>query len=106
LKKFLRVLPHVALLVFTATAQQAHSECRRVGTATIRCTLNVDETLGGCSVVHESQPGIGLGDAALRISRVWKLRPKVVDGKPAPSLFQRTLVFDDPPGCLARAADD
>jgi protein TonB len=36
----------------------------------------------GCSVVSEDPADYGFGDAALKLSRLFKMRPKTADGAP------------------------
>ncbi len=54
----------------------------REGRATISCTVKANGTLEGCSVVSEDPPDMGFGDATLRASRLFKMRPQTRDGQP------------------------
>jgi protein TonB len=52
------------------------------GTATISCTVNARGTLDNCSVVSENPPEAGFGDATLKASKLFKMRPLSKDGAP------------------------
>ncbi len=52
------------------------------GKATISCTVNVSGTLQGCAVVAEHPPGSGFGQAAVMLAGSFKMKPRMVDGKP------------------------
>ena len=52
------------------------------GRASIACTVNARGTLEGCSVVSEDPGDAGFGDAALRMSKLFKMRPMTRDGSP------------------------
>ena len=54
----------------------------REGRATIRCQVTASGTLTGCSVTSEDPSDMGFGDAAMRMSRLFKMRPKTNDGRP------------------------
>ena len=38
-------------------------------------------TLAGCSVVSEDPPNFGFGEAALKISKFFRMKPKQIDGQ-------------------------
>ena len=50
------------------------------GSAKIRCVVTVDGTLDQCAVVEESPPDSGYGAAALRASKLFHMRPRLVGG--------------------------
>jgi protein TonB len=52
------------------------------GRATITCTVNARGTLEGCSVVSEEPGDVGFGDAAMKLSKLFKMRPMSRDGQP------------------------
>lgn len=52
------------------------------GSATISCRVTARGTLEGCSVTAESPADMGFGDAAMRMSRLFKMRPQTKDGQP------------------------
>ena len=51
------------------------------GVATISCTVTAKGTLAGCSVSGEDPSGFGFGEAALKISRFFRMKPKQIDGQ-------------------------
>ncbi|HTX48237.1 MAG TPA: energy transducer TonB [Caulobacteraceae bacterium] len=52
------------------------------GHATISCTVNVDGSVSDCRVMSQSPPDDGFGDAALKLSKLFKMRPQTRDGVP------------------------
>jgi TonB family protein len=52
------------------------------GRAVIRCRVKADGTLSDCVVVHEAPRGWGFGRAALKMSRLFRMRPATVEGRP------------------------
>ena len=52
------------------------------GKATIACTVSARGTLESCSVSDETPADMGFGDAALKISKFFKMRPQQKDGQP------------------------
>ncbi|MBN9319008.1 MAG: energy transducer TonB [Caulobacterales bacterium] len=52
------------------------------GSATLRCIVTATGTLQNCEVVSETPADYGFGDAALRLSRLFKMRPQTSDGNP------------------------
>ena len=52
------------------------------GAATLRCTVSARGDVGGCIVMSETPAGLGFGDAALKLSRFFKLSPRTEDGQP------------------------
>ena len=52
------------------------------GKATISCTVNSRGLLEGCSIVSEDPSDQGFGDAAIKMSKLFKMRPMSKDGQP------------------------
>jgi protein TonB len=52
------------------------------GQATISCSVTASGTLTNCSIVSETPADYGFGDAALKLSRTFRMRPKTSDGNP------------------------
>ena len=52
------------------------------GRASLSCTVNARGTLEGCSVASEDPSDQGFGDAAMRMSKLFKMRPMTKDGAP------------------------
>jgi len=52
----------------------------KAGSAKMECTVTAQGTLSGCSIVSEDPPDLGFGQAALDMAKLFKMRPKTVDG--------------------------
>jgi len=52
------------------------------GEAVIACTVTSEGLLADCEVVEETPAGLGFGEAALKVSHIFKLRPVSKDGQP------------------------
>ncbi len=52
------------------------------GSATISCSVRANGTLENCSVVSETPADAGFGEATLRASKLFKMRPTTRDGAP------------------------
>ena len=52
------------------------------GRATISCSVTAKGTLEGCTVVSEDPPDYGFGDSTLKASKLFKMKPKTLDGAP------------------------
>jgi protein TonB len=52
------------------------------GRATISCTVNARGLLQNCSIVSEDPNDQGFGDAAIKMSKLFKMRPMSKDGAP------------------------
>jgi protein TonB len=52
------------------------------GRAEISCVVTSKGTVTGCSVVSEDPADQGFGAAAMKLSRLFKMRPQTRDGQP------------------------
>ncbi len=52
------------------------------GKATLACTVTASGTLAACSVASETPASYGFGEAALKVSRHFRMRPQTQDGTP------------------------
>jgi protein TonB len=52
------------------------------GSATISCTVTAQGTLTDCSVLSEDPPDGGFGEATLKVSKLFRMRPQTKDGAP------------------------
>ena len=52
------------------------------GAAALSCTVTAKGTMGSCTVTSESPADMGFGDAALKLSKLFKMRPQTKDGQP------------------------
>lgn len=50
------------------------------GLATISCAVSASGSIGACHLVSESPADYGFGDAALKLSRFFKMKPQMEDG--------------------------
>ena len=55
-------------------------ELGKEGKVTLNCTVSATGTLTDCSV-DKSPTGYGFGDATLRISKLFKMKPQTADGQ-------------------------
>lgn len=51
------------------------------GTATIDCRVAADGSVNSCRVVDETPPNYTFGSAAIKLSRYFKMRPRLEDGR-------------------------
>jgi TonB family protein len=68
--------PEVISAVQRAALQQGD------GRVVIRCTVAGDGAVKNCSVLSETPTGLGFGDSALRVAKLFKMTPKTKDGQP------------------------
>ena len=52
------------------------------GRAMLACTVNARGTLDACTVTEETPAEAGFGDAAMKLSKLFKMRPQTKDGQP------------------------
>jgi TonB family protein len=62
------------------------------GRVSIECDVTATGAVVGCVVLSESPEGEGFGQAALKISRYFKMKPKTLDGKPVGGGIFRTRI--------------
>ncbi len=52
------------------------------GKASLSCTVTEQGKLTDCSITNEDPPDQGFGDATLKVAKIFKLKPKTLDGAP------------------------
>ena len=52
------------------------------GHVTLSCTVNSKGSLDGCSVVEETPENQDFGNSAIKLSKLFKMKPKTLDGAP------------------------
>ncbi len=78
---------------------QRASDLGKGGVATISCTVTSKGTLTGCSISGEDPTGFGFGDAALKISKLFRMKPKQIDGQSVEGgSFSTRIRFRPPTG--------
>jgi TonB family protein len=60
----------------TAYAQYRPKSFNGAGSAAISCTITAEGALSDCKVTDEDPPGAGFGEAALRMSTLFRMRPR------------------------------
>ena len=64
------------------------------GDVVIQCDVTAQGSLAGCVIVAEEPPNQGFGQAALKISRFFKMKPQTRDGVPVGgALFETRIHF-------------
>jgi protein TonB len=51
------------------------------GSATLQCLVTARGTVTDCRVLSETPPDFNFGEAALRLSRLFRMNPKLQDGQ-------------------------
>jgi len=61
------------------------------GAVKVTCTVTPDTDgkghLSNCIIVSDDPPNEGFGAATLKLTKLWVMKPKVVDGKPVEGTF-------------------
>ena len=71
---------------------------KRGGKALLLCKVTATGSLVGCRAKEEAPEGYGFGEAALSLSKMFRMKPKTVDGKPvAGGDITIPIVFSVPP---------
>ena len=52
------------------------------GTVTLQCKVNARGNVEACNIVSEDPANFGFGDAAMRLSRLFRMKPQTRDGTP------------------------
>ena len=51
------------------------------GQATIKCAVKANGTVENCTIVSETPDGMGFGSSALRLAKLFKMKPQTADGQ-------------------------
>jgi protein TonB len=66
------------------------------GTVRVTCTVEVVSVVEGrlndCRIVSEEPQGCGLGDATLKMTKLWKMKPQMINGTPVSGASWTTVV--------------
>jgi protein TonB len=52
------------------------------GSVTLQCTVNARGNVENCSIQSEDPANFGFGDAAIRLSRLFRMKPRQANGQP------------------------
>lgn len=67
------------------------------GEVLMNCEIDPEGRLQACAVISESPPKLGFGEAALKLSRVYRMQPAVVNGQPITGRVALVPVRFSPP---------
>jgi TonB family protein len=70
---------------------------RATGHATVHCEVDEIGQIGQCTIVSEDPPGLGFGNAALKLARISEFSPKLVNGTPTKGVLNIPFNFEIPP---------
>ncbi|HWE47975.1 MAG TPA: energy transducer TonB [Caulobacteraceae bacterium] len=73
---------------YPVIAKQAHDDGRVV----LECTAQDDGSLAACSIVSETPPGEGFGDATLRLTSRYRMAPTDAKGRPVKGFRAQLIV--------------
>jgi protein TonB len=54
----------------------------KAGRVVLKCRVNANGTVSSCDVVSEDPADFSFGDAAVKLSKLFKMRPQLADGRP------------------------
>ena len=52
------------------------------GSVVLQCSVNAKGNVENCNIVSEDPSNFGFGDAAIRLSRLFRMKPRTRDGAP------------------------
>ncbi len=83
----------------------AARKARLGGKITLTCKVLETGLLDACGIVQEDPEGMGFGEAALKIARLYRMKPVLADGAPVTGGVVRIpVVFAGPPPNVDEAA--
>ena len=67
------------------------------GRVTLNCTVRANGTVTNCAVQSENPSDMGFGEAAIKLSRLFKMRPQTRDGSPVEGASVKIPLTFQPP---------
>ncbi|WP_426009404.1 TonB family protein [Caulobacter sp. DWR2-3-1b2] len=64
------------------------------GSAKLWCTVTREGLLQACTIAEESAPGLGFGEAALKLAPLFRFAPALKGGTPVAMSFPTNIVFE------------